>query len=119
MTRKFIFPCFIILMLVFLLMGCTLFPGAQQMIIGQDTLTLQWYIYSHFVESIKSGTIPFWDPYTFSGTPFLANPLLTPFYPFILLFFLFPIKQAFSIVIALHLFLAGIFMYRYMRRQVD
>ena len=64
-----------------------------------------------WVESIKNGHFPFWNPYQFSGHPFFANPQHAILYPLNTLFFLFPFDVAFNAVIILHFFLGGLFTY--------
>jgi hypothetical protein len=63
----------------------------------------------HYARSMASGEIPFWNPHQFCGTPFVANAQTAVFYPFNLLFVLFPPVYAFGISAMLHLFLAGAF----------
>jgi hypothetical protein len=64
-----------------------------------------------WVESIKHGSFPLWNPYQFSGQPFLANPQHGVLYPLNILFFLFPFDIAFNAIIMLHFFLGGLFTY--------
>jgi hypothetical protein len=68
-----------------------------------------------WVESLKQGDFPLWNPYQFSGHPFIANPQNAVLYPFNGLFFLFPFDIAFNAIIILHFFLAGLFTYLFMR----
>ena len=44
-----------------------------------------------WVESIKNGDFPLWNPYQFSGHPFFANPQHAILYPLNGLFFLPPL----------------------------
>lgn len=68
-------------------------------------------------EMVRAGTIPLWNPYYLSGTPFLATePLAGLFYPPNVVYYLMDPLQAFDISAGLHLFLAGLFMYLYLRR---
>ncbi len=64
-----------------------------------------------WVESIKHGSFPLWNPYQFSGHPFFANPQHAILYPLNGLFFLFPFDVAFNAIIILHFFLGGLFTY--------
>ena len=64
-----------------------------------------------WVESIKNGEFPLWDPYQFSGHPFFANPQHAVLYPLNSLFFLLPFDVAFNVIIILHFFLGGLFTY--------
>jgi len=68
-----------------------------------------------WVESIKHGIFPLWNPYQFSGHPFFANPQHAILYPFNGLFFLLPFDVAFNGIIILHFFLGGFFTYLFVR----
>ena len=68
-----------------------------------------------WVESIKHGSFPLWNPYQFSGHPFFANPQHALLYPFNGLFFLLPFDVAFNAIIILHFFLGGLFTYLLLR----
>lgn len=68
-----------------------------------------------WVESIKQGDFPLWNPYQFCGHPFFANPQHAVLYPFNGLFFLLPFDVAFNAVIILHFFLGGLFTYLFLR----
>lgn len=67
------------------------------------------------IESLKSGEIPLWDPYSFSGTPHLANYQSAVFSPFNILFFILSFIDAWSILVLLQPLLAGIFTYIFAR----
>lgn len=106
-----ILPIVLIIVLVSLLFGKTLFPAEGKIIYGGD-LERQFYFWKGYLkESLKSGFIPFWNPYNFSGTPFLAHPSTAFFYPSTLLFLFLPLNTAFSWNYFLHFVLAGIGMY--------
>jgi hypothetical protein len=66
---------------------------------------------SFWVESIKHGSFPLWNPFQFSGQPFLANPQHGMLYPLNIVFFFLPFDIAFNGVIILHFFLGGLFTY--------
>ena len=68
-----------------------------------------------WVESIKNGYFPLWDPYQFSGHPFLANPQHAILYPLNTLFFILPFDWAFNVIIILHFFLGGLFTFLFLR----
>jgi len=77
---------------------------------------LYFYPWKLFIaRAIWAGTTPLWNPYVMSGTPFIANSQAAIFYPFNLLFLVFPVLRAYAIFVALHLFLAGSFTYFYLR----
>jgi hypothetical protein len=68
------------------------------------------------IENLKSFHIPFWNPYTYNGMPFLADIQVGFFYPFNFLLFLFvkagdlPVK-ALEYQIILHFFIAQVSMF--------
>src|SRR3989344_5807785 len=78
----------------------------------------QQYPWREFaLKELKDGKLPIWNPYTFSGTPLLANYQSAVFYPLNILFFVFPFHLAWSLLIILQPFLAAIFMYLYLQRM--
>ena len=60
-------------------------------------------------------SIPFWNPYLFSGIPFWAHFESTIFYPLGFLFWLLTPDKAYGYTVFIHLTLAGIFMYMLLR----
>lgn len=84
---------------------------------GQDfdviRMLLPWKEFA--VKNLFSGTIPFWNPYNFSGTPFLANFQGATFYPFNLLFLLFPILSAWGLYIISEPILSSLFTFFLLR----
>ena len=75
-----------------------------------DIIT-QIYPWRHLaIEIWKSGQIPLWNPYSFSGTPLLANYQSAALSPFNILFFILPFVDAWSILVLLQPLLAGLFM---------
>lgn len=63
----------------------------------------------------KSGTIPLWNPYNFSGSPLLANNQSGVFYPLNVLFLINENGASWSMYIFMQPFLASLFMYAYIR----
>ncbi len=62
--------------------------------------------FRHFAtETLQTGHAPLWNPYIFSGTPFLASPQSALFYPGTLLFYFLPMTSALSAFTVLHVFL--------------
>jgi len=67
-------------------------------------------------EIVKGGDIPLWNPYYLGGVPFLATePWGAFFYPLHAIYYLLPPSQAFGYSACLHLFLASLFAYWYLR----
>ena len=81
-------------------------------IVGMDTVTQYYTWYSYLGESLRSGTLPGWNPRQFSGVPFAGDPLSGWTYlPAMLLFTLLPLNVAAKGYMFLHLLLAGLFTY--------
>ena len=72
-----------------------------------------WRVF--YARSMAAGHIPLWNPHQFCGTPFLANGQSAVLYPFNAVFLLFDPITAFTVLAALHLFLAQVFMYWLLR----
>jgi len=68
-----------------------------------------------FVESIKNGDFPLWNPYQFSGHPFFANLQNAVLYPLNSLLYILPFDVGFNAIIILHFFLGGLFAYLLLR----
>lgn len=66
--------------------------------------------------SFKEFKLPFWNPYSFSGTPLLANFQSAAFYPLNILYLMFPQEKAWLILIFLQIPLAGIFCFLFARK---
>lgn len=82
-----------------------------------DTVT-QFYPWRVITDNaLKDGSLPFWNPFTSSGEPLLANPQLAFFYPVnLILFTIFPVYLAFGYSFLLHLFFAGASVFLISRR---
>ena len=62
-----------------------------------------------------NGSFPLWNPYLFSGTPFISNIQAAMFYPLGLLYYLIPTETAYLYSTVLHCIIGAIFMYMFMR----
>lgn len=74
---------------------------------------IPWKTFS--IASIESKQLPVWNPYSFSGTPNIANFQSGVFYPINIIFFIFNYQIAWTILILLQPLLALIFTYLYLR----
>jgi hypothetical protein len=85
--------------------------NAQPDIIGQ---IYPWRYFA--IEELKHGSIPFWNPFSFSGTPHLAN-YQSAVLSFYNIFFFLPVKfiTAWGILVVLQPLLAGLFAYIFSR----
>jgi hypothetical protein len=96
------------------------FQGWEQGIpakpVGGNDQVRMFYPFRTFANlSRQNGEFPLWNPYNFSGSPFLANFQSEIFYPLNLLYLVFPQITAWSILVILQLILGTGFMYLYLR----
>lgn len=82
---------------------------------GFDVLRMIFPWKEFAIDSLKNGQIPLWNPYNFSGTPFLANFQNGFFYPFNLLFLLFSKLDAWTLYILFQPLLSALFTYVFLR----
>ena len=80
----------------------------DQIVAGNDLtfMFLRWWRFAQ--ESVRQGEIPLWNPYVFSGIPFLANPQPALLYPPVWLIGVLPLNNAAGLLFFLHLLLAGL-----------
>ncbi len=80
-------------------------------------IAVQFYPWKSYARStLAAGEIPYWNPYTHGGAPFMANMQSAVFYPLDLLLFFFPMERFFGFSLLLHLWLAGAGTYLLARR---
>ena len=75
---------------------------------------LPWQKYLQ--DSIAQGELPLWNRFQFCGTPFIANHLLSPFYPPIAIGILMPYQLSAYLISFIHFLIGSIFMYFFLRR---
>jgi O-antigen/teichoic acid export membrane protein len=79
-------------------------------------LALENLAWKQFIrQSIQAGEAPLWNPYLFGGAPFLAAGQHSALYPFSILFYVLPVTRAYGLFTVLQLWLAGAFMYLFIR----
>ncbi|MBC7235743.1 MAG: oligosaccharide flippase family protein [Chloroflexi bacterium] len=79
-------------------------------------LYLENYAWKRFiVDSLQRRELPLWNPYILSGVPFLAAGQHSALYPLSVLFYVLPLPAAYGWFAALHLFLAGTWIYLFAR----
>jgi hypothetical protein len=77
---------------------------------GGDLVSFLWPQYSFAGEAIRSGSIPLWNPYLYSGAPFLADNQAGVLYPINLLAFLIFPRLSYQVMeglVIFHIWLAG------------
>jgi hypothetical protein len=79
-------------------------------------LILENYVWKGFIrEAIARRELPLWNPYIFSGQPFLANGQHSAMYPPSILFYILPLEKAYGWFTVVQLWLAGLFTYSFLR----
>jgi hypothetical protein len=85
---------------------------------GGDLVSFLWPQYSFAAQSMRSGSIPLWNPQLYSGAPFLADNQAGVLYPINLFTFLifpaitYPVLEG---LVVFHIWLAGACMYAALR----
>lgn len=80
-----------------------------------SNMFLPWLRFA--VSTLQQGHLPLWNPYFFSGSSFIANPQPALFYPPTWLVLLMPVTRALGWIVVLHLWLAGVGMYAWLRSE--
>ena len=117
--RRLIFPLLLFLAILLIFYFPVLKPDRDKIIYGGDLLSQFYYWKGYLKDSLLSGFIPFWNPYLFSGTPFLAHPATAFFYPATLLYLYLPLNYAFLSVILIHILIAYLGMFFFTSRYSD
>jgi len=89
----------------------------QEMIYpGGDIRAVYSFWRSFLVDSFfKFHSLPLWNPYAFSGMPFMGDPEAGFFYPFTLVFYIIPVNLAFGYLFIVDFFLIGLFTFLFSR----
>ena len=90
----------------------------NRILAGIDAFTYFTPYWSHRIEAFRQGAIPLWNPYLFSGAPFLANIQAAVLYPLHWPLSWLPPEQALVWSALLHLWLAATFTYILARRSL-
>ncbi|MEW6097151.1 MAG: YfhO family protein [bacterium] len=81
----------------------------------EDIVTFCYPLRYMLADWLKQGEFPLWNPYIFSGMPYLGDIQAALFYPFNIFYYILPTDRAIAYYIVLHFFLAGLSMYTYLR----
>jgi hypothetical protein len=86
------------------------------MLFGTDVVALGYFARHFYVEAVRSlNTFPQWNPYIFGGLPFVDAMHGDIFYPTTVLKFVMPVHRGMGWKLVLHVFLAGVFTYGWLR----
>jgi hypothetical protein len=99
------------------MLAAVIFVSFPQVLLGLETFFIRDYgLFSlpnaaYQRECFWHGELPFWNPYSYCGVPFLAQWNTMPLYPPALVYLLAPLPWSLSFFCLLHLELAGLGMY--------
>jgi len=112
-----IWPLLVLALLCGAFFWDALFLSPEQILAGNDLANMfrHWHTFAR--SAIGEGRLPLWNPYTFSGQPFVANPQPALFYPPTWLSLLMPVTASLSWIVVLHVWLAGAGMYAWLRSE--
>jgi len=89
-------------------------PG--KMIYGSDTMSAGVFFRSFYADFWRDNfRVPLWDPYIHGGLPFVDAMHGDIFYPAAILQIILPVTYAIGLKLILHVFLAGVFMFLFLR----
>ena len=85
--------------------------------LGIDSLALSYFARDFFLDAVReTGRFPLWQPYLFGGMPFIDGMHGDIFYPFTLALWFLDARTMWGWKMALHIFLAGVFTFIWLRR---
>src|SRR4030042_4573486 len=102
-TFRKIWPALVMLGFMIIFFREYIFPSHGNFLGGFDVAKYFLWHAKFIKEQLLSGSIPLWNPYYYSGHPFLANPQTFIFYPTTLLFVILPLPWGFNIDMLLHI----------------
>jgi len=108
---------FLLALFVLILFGKLAWLREGEVISGNDVsfMFLHWWRFA--LRSLHQGELPLWNPYLFSGVPFLANPQPALFYPPVWLGLLLSPQRLAGLLFVLHFWLAGAGMLIWLRSE--
>lgn len=106
-------PFFILFILTAIFLSETLF--GNKIFIHRDLGRFFYPLREFSAKEFLEFRIPLLNPYIHCGAPHLAELQTCVFYPLSIVYLIFPYPSAFNYFIAMHIFLAGLFMYILMR----
>jgi len=107
--------CSILLILIIIFIGKTIFNPDGGFLCGVDIIGYSYWNILFTKEMLRSGILPLWNPYIYSGHPFLADPANFIFYPITILYVIMPIAWAINLDILLHVIIASLGTYFFVK----
>ena len=115
---RYFAPAFLLL-LTLLVLGDVLFNTSGRVLsrAGTDTFLQFFHSRDFGFSQILQGNLPLWNPYLFSGTPYVGIMQSAVLYPVNWIHLLLPTDRAINLEIALHVYLTGLGMYFWTRNR--
>jgi len=109
----FLISVIVLLVLTAVIFGGVLFTSQEIVLSSRGTdISAQFIPWRQFgFSQLREGKLALWNPYIYSGMPYLGEFQSALLYPLNLVFVFLPVHRAINVSIALHIFLAGVFMY--------
>ena len=93
-------------------------PAFQSELPQHFDLVFQFYPWADFLKRcVESGEFPLWNPFSYMGTPFFANPQTAVLFPLTWIHLIFPLTFSFSLIFTCKLVMALLGMYLLLRKQ--
>ncbi len=106
----------LLLLLTLVVYGEFLFTSQRLLSAPNTDLAAQFLPWREFAaREMQAGNLPLWNPYLFSGAPYLGGFQAALLYPPTLLYLVLPVVTATNLTLALHTFLLGAFAYGWAR----
>ena len=111
--KRFQVAFLILFGLTLLMFADALFSPRAVLLAQQGTDLSAYFVYSHEFGfgQLAQGNLALWNPHIFSGVPYFGDFQSALLYPPNWLFLVLPIAKAINLIIALHVFLAGFFVF--------
>ncbi len=88
------------------------FLNPDKLLTGSDLHGLYYELEQYTTSVLRTGRLPLWNPYLFSGMPLLSHPVAIVFYPIqFALRLVLPVNVAIAGGLAIHVWIAGVGMY--------
>ena len=91
------------------------FIVSGDMLFGEDVVALGYFARKFYAEQLRQGIFPLWNPLIFGGLPFVDATHGDIFYPTTILKAFMPVHRAMGWKLVLHVFLAGVFTYHWLK----
>jgi hypothetical protein len=104
--------CLVFFLPAFVVPGALIWPRSG---LGSDIAVRHWPDFFNYVASWQTGRVALWDSSQAAGRPLAGDPVVMFLYPLDVIFLFLPEAAAFNALDDIHVFLAGLFMFLFLR----